>query len=275
LDYYGQSPRWVPTLSLGEYLDGFKESVAKLKAIEIEYHKYFAARNDQQSATTHLQNVLVSVGAQKDFLEQRIEELRSGLRETENEIKKYENERKGLVESLKTKLTQFETHVTSAFGLSAETFFNCLSQLGFANFSEPARLQKTLSEPGGNLKVGLVERGAVLGGFASAGAMVVGPLGLMFKEATSNIVTDSGEPVTKSWLLDQVDVIGADVDLRSALVERRDGFKDPTVSTRLLVELSKFQELCKKFHKSANSADLRNSLAVCGKSPIFKSSHLS
>ncbi len=261
LDYYGHTPDWVPIISLGEYLDAFKNSVNRLEGIETTHKDYFAAWNNQTAATEHLKTVLGSVDDYKDFLSDRIKAVKEDKDRTEKSINTKDTEREGLEDSLNTQLKNFEEKVKTAFGLTLETFLNCLSQLGFANFSEPARALKTLSKQGGLLKADLVEGGAVVGGFASAGAMVAGPVGMMLNEGVNNILNDYGERVNKKWLLQQIDVISGDLDLRSELQDRSDGFKSYTASQRVLVELSKFEELCKQFRKSVpEEAQLRKDL---------------
>ena len=261
LDYYGHTPDWVPFLSLGEYLDAFRNSVSRLEGIEKTHKDYFAAWNDQKAATAHLKTVLGSIDGYKEFLSDRIKAVREDKDRTEKSINNKDTERKDLETSLKEQLKKFGNKVEDAFGLTWETFFNCLNQLGFANFSEPARALKTLSKQGGFLKADLVEGGAVMGGFASGGAMVAGPLGMTLNEGANNILNDCGERVNKKWLLQQVDVIRGDLDLRSELKDRIDGFKSYTTSQRVLVELSKFQELCRQFHNSVpGEVELRKHL---------------
>ena len=91
--------------------------------------------------------------------------------------------------------------------------------------------------------------------------MVAGPVGLMLNEAATNILNDYGQPVNKNLLLEQVDLIRGDLDMRSELEERRDGFLSDTESKRLVVELSKFNDLLKQFYKSLPTAkDIRAKL---------------
>jgi hypothetical protein len=253
LDYYGHTLDWVPFLSLGTYLGEFKDSVSRLEGIEEAHKQYFAAWKDQQSATKHLNTVLGSVEDYKKFLSDRIKKVREDKKDAETSINDKDKVRTRLEESLKGRLKNFDKEVQGAFGLTWDTFLNCLSQLGFASFSEPARALKTVSKTGGFLKADFAEGGAVVGGFASAGAMVAGPVGMMLNEASTQIVNDSGERVNKNWLLQQVDVIRGDLDLKSELQDRRDGFKSYTESQRLVVELTKFEELCKQFRKSVPS----------------------
>ncbi len=252
LDYYGHTPDWVPFLSLGTYLEVFDTSVSRLEGIEKAHKEYFAAWNDQKAATDYLKTALGSVDDHRKFLSERIKKVKKDKKDTEMSIIDKDNARKGLEDSLKQRLEKVDKDVQGAFGLTWNTFLNCLSQLGFASFSEPARALKTVSKAGGFLKADRVEGGAVVGGFASAGAMVAGPLGMMLDEASTSIVNDSGQSVKKNWLLQQIDVIRGDLDLKSGLKDRIDGFMTYTESQRLVVELSKFEELCKQFRNSVS-----------------------
>ena len=149
LDYYGFTPQFVPRLSLDTYLTAFEKSAELLEKIETKHDEYFAAWNDQAAATEHLRTVLDSAKDHVSFLSRRIGELKKELNDTKTSIDTYDNKRKVNRDAVKEALKDCEAEVKRAFGLSAETFFNCLSQLGFANFSEPARALKAVSTVGG------------------------------------------------------------------------------------------------------------------------------
>ena len=129
-------------------------------------------------------------------------------------------------EDLKKTLDGLTSQVRDAFGLSVDTFFNCLSQLSFTNVHEPA----------------------------SALAMGVSQVGTMAREAVTKVLNRHGEPVSKSWMLDQIEVIDEEADLRSEFKNRADGSLSYEGSARLLVQLDKFRELCKQFYGSLDDA---------------------
>jgi hypothetical protein len=147
---------------------------------------------------------------------------------------------------LEVKLKALVESVKSAFGLSWETFFNCLSQLSFINVHQPPKTATMLEK---------------VGGPASAVAMGVSQVGAMITEGVKSVLTDSGEPVNKDLVLTQIEVIGEEVNLKSEFTRLASGMLSKEGSSRLLVGLRQFQDLVKKFYKTKPAArDLRDKL---------------
>jgi len=245
LDYYGKTPRYVPSLSLNSYLSDFEASRARFQRIEGYRDGYFNALKQQQNTTSDLNSALTSVKEQLGALNTRKGDLTSKLTTIEDSINTIDAERKNLEPALETALKAFQTEVTTAFGLSLNTFFSCLSTLSFTNVSEPARATETLGK---------------VAGYANAGAMVGSQVGTMIKEGVDNVLNDSGEPINKKLILSQIEVAQKDVDLKSQFTKLGDGFFSNDASNRLLVELDQFRELCRQFNNLHQSPELRKQL---------------
>ena len=96
--------------------------------------------------------------------------------------------------------------------------------------------------------------GAGVAQVAQAGMMAASQLGLMIKEAKENVLTKSGERINKDWMLEQIDVVEEDADLKAEFTKRENGMFSAQGSDRLLVELDKFRDLCTQFYGSLDDA---------------------
>ena len=235
LDYFGKTPQFVPVLSLDTYMGALKESVQLLAEIETEKNAYFLALSQQTDATSSLRNAVTKAAGQLDYLNAQKAKINRDLGKTAETIQNdYDQPLQAAKPALNAALETFGTEVKKAFGLSWATFFNCLSMLSFANVNEPINATKTLTK---------------VGGYASAAAMAGSQLGAMINEGFNNVLNDSGEPINKNLILQQIDVIKSDVDLQSEFTRRGDGFFNAAGSARLVVELTQFRDLCKQFYK--------------------------
>ena len=228
LDYFGKTPRFVPVVSFDTYRSAFENSLANLKDIEGAKEKYFTALKEQRDATNDLRTAVDKVKSHTTFLNARKAEIGRKLKDVGNKIDNLNDELKTGKSAVDTKLRGLTVEVKEAFGLSVETFFNCLSQLSFVNPHEPA----------------------------SAGAMAVSQLGAMLSEGMQSVLDNSGVPVKKSFLLDQIEVISQELPLRAELARRADanGYLSKGDSYRLLVGLDKFGELLKEFYQKLPEA---------------------
>jgi hypothetical protein len=242
LDYYGKTPRFAPILSLDTYLTALESSLGPLKDIEEKAKLYFGSLRDQRDATRDLQAAIDQTDKVMALLTTRKNKILGELNETSQAINKFDSEQKSARQHLGQSLDGLKQQVKDAFGLSPETFFNCLFQLSFTNVHEPANKLVTGEGLVGTMGVG------------QAGAMAVSQLGLMAREAAKNVLDKSGEPINKNLILDQIQAIAEDADLKSEFTKRADGFLRTAGSARLIVELDKFRDLCKQFYGSLSDA---------------------
>ncbi len=250
LDYYGKTPRFAPILSLDTYLTALDGSLRPLKDIEKKTKLYFDAIRADRDATNDLQAALNQTDKALALLNVRKENFRKELSETTGTINKLDSEQNALKQDLKQELETFKDEVKAAFGLTPDTFFNCLFQLSFINVHEPANALDTGAGLGLAGKMGL----------AQAGAMGASQLGLMIKEANENVINGFGERINKKLLLDQVETIAAGADLNAEFAKREDGILSTEGSARLLVDLAQFREVCKQFYGLGNARTIREDL---------------
>ncbi len=266
LDYYGKTPRFAPIVSLDTYLTALDSSLGPLKDIEEKTRLYFDALRDQKDATSDLQAAVDQTDKALALLSARKSKILKDRNDTEEAIKGLDGEQKSARENLKAELNELQGQVKGAFGLSPETFFNCLFQLAFINVHEPANALDKGTRPAMAGGAGVAQEAAAgvaevaeagvapVAQLAQAGMMAASQLGLMIKEAHENVLTKSGEHINKDWMLEQIDVVEEDADLKSEFTKRENGMFSTQGSDRLLVELDKFRDLCTQFYGSLDDA---------------------
>ncbi len=261
-DYYGKTPRFAPILSLDTYLTALDSSLSALKDIEEKTGLYFEALRDQKDATNDLKAAVNQTDKALAVLRARKSKILEERNDTEQAINQLDGTLKSARENLKAELNGLKGQVKGAFGLSLDTFFNCLFQLAFINVHEPANaldMGKRSGMAGGAGVAEVAEAGMMAGGagvaqVAQAGMMAASQLGLMIKEAKENVLTKSGERINKDWMLEQIDVVEEDADLKAEFTKRENGMFSTQGSDRLLVELDKFRDLCTQFYGSLDDA---------------------
>jgi hypothetical protein len=238
LDYFGRTESYTPKLSFNSYKTSLTDSLESLHTIEEARNKYFASLHDNKNDTADLAAAITTTSSQISLLSERKTKIRGELDKTSGTIDELDG--KLNQNELADKLRKFETQIKSAFGLSWQTFFNCLGMLSFMNVNEPRNATNTLTK---------------VGGYASAGAMAASQLGAMINEGVNKVLNDSGEPVSKNYVLTQVEVIKGDVRLQSEFQKRQNGFLTADSSKRLVVELDRFRSMCRQFYRSAPAAE--------------------
>ena len=229
LDYFGKTPEFSPIVSLATYLTFLEKSLETFKEIEDTVGPYFKSLHAETDEINKLQTAIGMTDKSLALLNTRISDTKAALygkNKVWDTIDDLNTKLGSKTKNLKKKLGGFAKQVDEAFGLSVDTFFNCLSQLSFTNVHEPA----------------------------SALAMGVSQLGTMGREARTKVLNKYGEPVNKSWLLDQIEVIGEEADLKSEFKRRADGSLSHEGSDRLLIQLDKFRDQCKLFYGSVEDA---------------------
>jgi hypothetical protein len=229
LDYFGKRPEFAPIVSLSTYLTFLENSLKTLEAIELKAIPYFNSLREEKDAVNDLRAAIQMTDRSLGLLNSRIGGITTelyGQNGVWNKIGALDSKLKSKKNGLKTKLDRLATQIDTAFGLSVDTFFNCLSQLSFTNVHEPV----------------------------SALAMGVSQIGTMGREARTKVLNKHGEPLSKNWVLEQIEVIREEADLKSEFKHRADGSLSHQDSDRLLVQLDKFRELCKQFYGSLDDA---------------------
>ncbi|MGC4098021.1 MAG: hypothetical protein QM706_12975 [Nitrospira sp.] len=238
LDYFGRSESYTPKLSFNSYKTNLTDSLESLGTIEEAKNKYFTDLQDNKNDTMGLSGAITTTDSHIGLLSERKIKIKKELDRTSGVIDDLNG--KLNQDELAQKLSKFEDQIKAATGLSWQTFFNCLGMLSFMNVNEPRSAINTLTK---------------VGGYASAGAMAASQLGVMINEGVTKVLNDSGDPVSKSNILTQVEVIKGDVRLQSEFQKRQSGFLKADTSKRLVVELDRFRSLIRQFYRSAPVAE--------------------
>ena len=227
LDLFGKTPAYMPALSLGTLQAALDKALEHLEKAEQEHLAYFKALKDAESAGESLQHAHQSISQRQGYIENEMEKTVDTLKKLKSEIDKAEAARKADKEKLKDRLKKFKDSIQAAFGLSAQTFFNCLSQLAFIGETP-----------------------------FNAGAMVVSQAGTALLEASTKVQTDSGISLDKNYVLGEIKKIDAKTGeaLRGEFLKMADGTIDDTSSYKLLVQLDALRELVEQFRDGTEGA---------------------
>ncbi len=230
LDAFGNAPRWAPLLSYDTFITEAERALASLKAVEETATKYFDALQTSQGAAANLNLALDNSDAVKDDLDTELNDLTKtdgDIAKARAELDQLEKTRKATANSLQPVMDNFTKEVREAFGLSVNTLFNCMSQLAFTDESNPVK----------------------------AGLMIGSQVGTMVHEGVNNVLTDDGEQVKKSYLLNQIKVL-KEGSLKEQLTEMEGGFTDDRNSYTMLAKYAQFRELVENFRTSIGQAQV-------------------
>jgi hypothetical protein len=225
LDWFGNGPGYVPSVSVGKLSQEVTRQLGVLKELETLNGKYVEALIAQQAMTAAVQSALSVGSAQLDAVSSEFTEVRGRLEREIEAIKQTDGERQDARKPLEDALLKFDEKVQESFGLSAETLFNALSQLSFTSAENPA--------------------GAAL--------MGVSQVGTILNEGMKNILDDSGRPVDKGYLLGEVKRLSSP-DLSVDLAQLADGRYASEPTYRVLAEYDKLRQLIQRFASITDGA---------------------
>ena len=227
LDYFGKTPAFMPAVSIGTYQAAIDQALTYLQEAETNYLAYFDALKTAQRAADELRQAHRSISAAKGYMKDKKRETVATLVSFRKKVDEAEVARKADAKRLMVLLQGFEDRVTSAFGISPQTLFNCLSQLAFIGESP-----------------------------FNAGAMVVSQAGTALLEASEKVLTDSGESLNKSYVLGEIAKIkgATGKELKAEFVQMAGGLINESASYKYLVQLQALQELCDAFRQSLSGA---------------------
>jgi hypothetical protein len=193
LDYFGQTPDYVPLGSPNMYFKPLTETLALLKTREDNYTAYAQALKEANA--THEQRA-TAIGYAREHiktLEQNTNLLRATL--LDYVTKKIPAEDKKVAEAgnkLKPKLEDLKTWVTTCFGLSPEHFIDCVFNLAFIGSPLQAR------KGGKNELAGH--------GVFTALTTISSQSAKLISTAVNTLPNDEGQPVNRQRLLRKVDL---------------------------------------------------------------------
>jgi hypothetical protein len=235
VDYFGNTSTYV-VLGTETYFDQAKEDALRYLAnAETEYNKYQTAMKDSKQTQAGLQIAVNVAGSQYIALQEETTKLLSDAQKKLGEV----NRLRGLLDAkgkaLERDAGDLKTDVSTKWGVSWQDMFGCLTQLSFMHW--------------GNLPE-KIESGPVFMATSQAGDLLV--------KGINNVVTDSGQSISRAYVVHQVDTMAKGIRSFKDLTLNRSKFIDPTNlyndAYKLTVTRDQFRNLCDEFTKSFSSA---------------------
>jgi hypothetical protein len=227
-DYFGNTSTYV-VLETDSYFDKKKKEALKyLKSAQAEYLPYQTAMNVSSEKTAGLQLAVSVESTRYDALEK---ETKEALASSNDAFAKVDRLR-GLLEAKGNALAEdtdeLQRDVFRDWGVSWQDMFGCLTQLSFMHWLNVPK------EP---------ETGAPL--------MAVGQAGDLLLKGINNVVSDSGQSMSKAYVVRRVDTLKKEIRSFKDLTVTRSQFIDPNNlyndAYKLTLTRDQFRELCNEF----------------------------
>ena len=236
LDYFGNTSTSAILGTDQDFDKWKKEALGDLKSAENEYRKYQSAMNQSAQSTAGLQLAVRVTHTRLDSIE---DAANKALASAQTALAKI-NRLRGLLDAkgqaLATDAGDLKDQVRSAWGVSWQDLFGCLTQFSFMHWAN-------LPEK--------VESGPVL--------MAAGQAGDLLQKGISNVVSDSGQSMNKTYVVRRVDSLTKEVRSLKDLTLTRGKFIDPSNlyndAYKLTVTRDQFKELCNDFTRSFPAAE--------------------
>ena len=229
LDYFGFGPYDVPAGSIALYREWLNNALPALEKLETDFTRYFEALRNETDATAAFSAAAAKAADRKKALENYRTALTAKITHELEKIQEFEGKEGKRTKDrkvVKSKLMKFSDEVDKAFGLTPETFLNCLSQLSFTSPENPM----------------------------GAGIMVASQFGTVVHEGTNHILSDSGELVKKSWVLQNINQFDSP-DLKADFVREKGEYINESASYRTVASLEKLKGLLGQFVKGKHEAE--------------------
>jgi hypothetical protein len=234
LDYFGNPSTYV-CLGTQAFFDDEKAKALKhLKAAEKNYRDLRTALTAQQDLTASLE-LTRTVAKQRESA--ALEGAKKILKDAQTSLAEINRIRNALdlkAKHLSVTAGDLKSQVKDQWGISWQDLFGCLTQASFMHW--------------GNLPQ--VESGPAL--------MAVGQFGELITKGVQNVVTDSGESLTKANVVHQVDTMSASIKSFQDLTLKRTKFIDSTNlfndAYKLTMTRDQFKGLCADLVKTFPAA---------------------
>ena len=232
-DFFGNAADWVPLEPLAIHVGNFKQSLAELQTFEQSFTSFWRAQLDTTVVTDTLGAASTKAQSAVADLEEQIKQTRTDTKATLDLISESQVSCSAAKQKLETAIASFKDHVSTASGLSGQGVLNALQQMAFFPVS---------AAPGHENPVGQA-------------SMVLGQAGQLLYDNVTKVVNDSGEPVSKEYVLGKLRLIEKKLT-RSDYESNPDGTLkvDPADTKNLLLTQEALTELVNDFHKSVKGA---------------------
>jgi WD40 repeat protein len=226
VNFFGLSQYDVPAVSASLYRTNLTGDLPTLKDAEDHFNNFFIALRDSTDASDSFKNALAQAKGRHDGLNKARDDLHEKAKtELGNALTQQEGSCKELKRAAANALQNFSEKVHEAFGLSAETFLSCLSQLAFTSTENPV----------------------------SAALMVGSQVGTILDEGRSNIISDDDTIYKKDYILESVQMF-TNPDLTADLQTFKDRIDDKA-SYKALASYEKLKTLIAQFVQKTPGAE--------------------
>jgi hypothetical protein len=234
-DYFGNTSTYVALETVAFFDKAKKEALELLQSAEDDYHSYQAAMNKSAQSQAGLQLAVSIASSRKTDIE---DEAKKTLERSAAALAKI-NQLRDLLDAKGKALAHdagdLKDRVKTAWGVSWQDMFGCLTQFSFQHW--------------GNLPE-KIESGPAL--------MATGQVGDLFQKGISNVVSDSGQSLSKDYVVKQVDSLTSGVRSLKDLTLNRSKFIDQTNlyndTYKLMVTRDQFKALCSDFTRTFSVA---------------------
>jgi uncharacterized Ntn-hydrolase superfamily protein len=246
---FGHDSSYAILGNLMEYQNSVHQMAANWEAVEDWNQKEIKFQELATKAAADWSRVKNAADAVATGMEEKKTRIKKILPDTSAAIRAKEEVRNGLRTTLNGYEDEFKAEIDSKFGLKWQDFFGILNQLSFTNreFSTPS-----YKDDSGKV----IPSKFMLGGALATGAMLVSQLGDLAAKGIENVVTDSGEQVSKKQIIKSVKALGATIQTCQDFKQQSSGFiwQDPNSEARLLAAREQLDRMLEDFYQQAPAA---------------------
>jgi len=254
-DYFGLPFDWVPLEPFGYHAEALDKSLNYLHDTEQAFLEFWKARNDVTRANSQLHVALTQAENAERQIATEIAATHLSLKLSNQAIIEGDNECETAKNKLDSKLGKWKDTVKSAFGVSWGGVFNFLQQMAFFPVSMPAETppgpRKADPTKHPRRREGEPEPTAPAAGHSNPfgqWSMVLGQGGQLVHDAINNIVTDSGESISKEHVLGKIRLIEKNFKEAVKVKQKGDGSYELDEPNKLLMAQEALDELLNDFY---------------------------
>jgi hypothetical protein len=231
-DLFGKGPSFVPNLSLNDYQKSLEKS---LKVLETNNDACIAYRDKLAEASAKvgsLKSEVQKFAAFEDLLAAKLNELNDERKQTQREIDRLKKDIGQASETLKDALDKMKAEIRDkVLEVSPQTLINCFTQVAFLGLP----FEKT------------AQGGVAFSGVHAANSALLGATQVAaVNEGLTTVLSDSGEPVKRELLIEQLDTIEPG-KLQDHLKARENGTYVVEDGRMLTMRREELDTLCRQF----------------------------
>jgi hypothetical protein len=229
-DFFGNASTFAPVASVDLLEKQKQQAVNALSRAEADYKAYRTAMNESQEAHQSLRLVSGAASARRGLIVNETKATLDRCKETLENINRLTALMRDKGDRLTSDANKLQQSVWNQFGVSWQDLFGCLTQFSFQHW--------------GGLTSKL-ESGPVL--------MAAGQAGDLLQKGISGVITDSGQSLSKGYVVKQVDTLTTGIKSFQALVKDRidnnllDTSNLYNDAYKLAMTRDQFKQLCGEF----------------------------